>query len=144
MPPIPRRVRDIMTRDVRTIEPGTPVGEAYGLMLEHGFRHLVVVDHGKVVGMLSDRDVLKHMPPPSRASAAEQGRFASTPVRKMMSATVFSIEGAEPIETAVDLMLAEHISALVVTDPAERLEGVVTLVDLAKLLGWLIRGLPIG
>jgi acetoin utilization protein AcuB len=143
MAPLPRRVRDIMTQNPRTVAPGAHVSEAYSLMTEGGFRHVMVVEDGRVVGMLSDRDILRAMPPPSKSSSAEQGRFANSQVRSIMSQPAMSLPPEDPIENAVDMMLAEHISALAVVDASEKLLGVVTLVDVARLAAWLIRAQPL-
>lgn len=141
--PIPRLVRDIMTSKPTTVTPDTSVADAYLLMTEGAFRHLVVVSDGRPIGMLSDRDILRHMPPPSKWTQPEQGRFATEPVKSIMSSPVLSLSAKEPIETAVDVMLTEHVSALAVTDDDGRLCGVITLSDLSRFAGWLIRSLPI-
>jgi acetoin utilization protein AcuB len=141
--PIPRRVRDLMSQQPKTVTPATQVLEAVSLMTEGGFRHLVVVEGGAVVGMLSDRDILRQMPPPHRASPAEQGKFSTDEVRVLMTRPAITIGLDEPIEAAVDVMLAEHIGALPVIDAAQRLVGVITLVDLARFAGMLIRSLPV-
>ena len=52
-------VRDIMTTDVITVTPGHTIPQCMALMHKHGFRHLPVVDGGKVVGVLSVRDLLR-------------------------------------------------------------------------------------
>ncbi|HEX6209437.1 MAG TPA: CBS domain-containing protein [Methylomirabilota bacterium] len=50
-------VRDVMTRRLVTIGPETPCDEARRLMDEHRIRHLPVVAGGRLIGMVSDRDV---------------------------------------------------------------------------------------
>ena len=55
---VERRVRDLMTREVVTCGPETGMSEAEKLMDKHRIRHLPVVDGGKIVGMLSMRDVM--------------------------------------------------------------------------------------
>ena len=52
------RLADVMTADPRTIGPERSFGHALALMHEHGFRHLPVVDHGKVVGIVSARSAM--------------------------------------------------------------------------------------
>jgi CBS domain-containing protein len=52
-----RYVRDLMTREVVTCGPGSTMAEAEALMDKHRIRHLPVVDGGKLIGMLSIRDV---------------------------------------------------------------------------------------
>jgi CBS domain-containing protein len=46
-----------MTHDPKTVSPDTDAAEALRTMLDHGFRHLPVVENGKVVGMVSMRDL---------------------------------------------------------------------------------------
>ncbi len=53
-----RYVRDLMTRDVVTCGPSDTMIEAEGRMNKHKIRHLPVVDGGKLIGMLSIRDVI--------------------------------------------------------------------------------------
>ena len=55
---VERRVRDLMAREVVTCDPETSLSEAEKLMDKHRIRHLPVVDGGKIVGMLSMRDVM--------------------------------------------------------------------------------------
>ena len=52
------RVREWMTREPITVTPGTPAEDAARTMLEHGFRHLPVVDGEQTIGIVSLRDVL--------------------------------------------------------------------------------------
>jgi CBS domain-containing protein len=49
---------DVMTPAPQTITPDRPFGHALHMMFEGGFRHVPVVDHGKVVGIVSARDAL--------------------------------------------------------------------------------------
>ena len=53
------RVRQWMTSDPITASPDTPAAEAGRTMLEHGFRHLPVVENGRPVGIVSIRDVAR-------------------------------------------------------------------------------------
>ena len=48
----------VMTRSPRTISPEKPLGHALHMMYEGGFRHVPVVDHGRVVGVVSARDAV--------------------------------------------------------------------------------------
>jgi CBS domain-containing protein len=52
------RLEDVMTPAPQTIAPDRPFGHALHLMYEGGFRHVPVVDGGKLVGMVSARDAL--------------------------------------------------------------------------------------
>lgn len=52
------RVRDIMTKHVISCGPDQTMQHAQDLMREHHFRHLPVLEHGRIIGMLSIRDTL--------------------------------------------------------------------------------------
>jgi CBS domain-containing protein len=51
------RVEDVMVRDLVTIHPGTSLREAASVMTDKWIRHLPVIDQGKLVGILSQRDL---------------------------------------------------------------------------------------
>ncbi len=51
------RISEVMTKDVITVGPGSLLREAAKLMADHWIRHLPVVDNGKLVGVLSQRDL---------------------------------------------------------------------------------------
>jgi len=57
-PPESTRVADIMVRNVVTVEPSRSFAECLRVMHEHGFRHLPVMDKGKVTAVLSVRDLM--------------------------------------------------------------------------------------
>ena len=52
------RLREVMTRDPRTISPERPFGHALHIMYEGGFRHVPVVSDGRAIGVVSARDAL--------------------------------------------------------------------------------------
>ena len=53
-------VRDVMTKNVLTVTPNTVLSDATSLMMAHRIRRLPVVDNGKVVGVVSRRDLLQY------------------------------------------------------------------------------------
>ncbi len=55
------KVDDYVTKKVVACRPQTSVDDVFKTMQERGFRHMPVVDQGKVIGVLSIGDVLKHM-----------------------------------------------------------------------------------
>jgi IMP dehydrogenase len=66
--PTKTTVNEVMTRDVVAIEPTTTTGEAMAIMTERKCRHLPVVQGGKVIGVLSIGDLVRHL---SRAQEFE-------------------------------------------------------------------------
>ncbi len=136
------RVDDVMTRNPRTVTAGASLLAAYECMSEGNFRHLPVVDGRKAVGILSDRDVLRHMPPLSRApfDRAAHGDFLKRAVVEIMTQGPLSVPEGTSLEVAVELMLVNQVSAVLVVDDAEALRGILTMVDAAGVLLRLIRG----
>jgi len=113
-------VRDVMTRKVLTIGPETSCDEARRLMEQHRIRHLPVVAEGRLVGMVSDRDV---------RSAAAQTR--GTLAEKIMTGDPVTITPETRVEHAARLMLDGRFGSLPVTD-GQTLIGIVTYTDLLR------------
>jgi len=113
-------VRDVMTREVVTIGPETPCDEARRLMEEHRIRHLPVVDAGRLVGMLSDRDV--------RSVAVQSpGAVAG----RIMTPDPVTVTPQTRVEHAARLMLDARFGSLPVTE-GHTLVGIVTYTDLLR------------
>lgn len=112
------KVRDQMTRDVVTVPPQMPLGEARQLLAESHLRCLPVVEEGRLVGLLLQSD-------PRLASAR-----ADLPVQDVMAPATASIGPKVRIEQAARLMLEHDIRGLPVVDQEGTLLGVLTTTDL--------------
>jgi len=115
-------MRDVMTHRLVTIGPETSCDEARRLMDEHRIRHLPVVAEGRLVGMLSDRDV--------RSAAARASGIA---VGKVMTPDPVMVAPKTRVEHAARAMLARRFGALPVVDDGA-LVGIVTYTDLLEAL----------
>jgi CBS domain-containing protein len=75
------RVSDIMSRDPRTVEATATVGECMEIMINGHFRHLPVMDHGDLIGVLSIRDLVEKITDEHRTQVTDLrlqlGRLAS-------------------------------------------------------------------
>jgi acetoin utilization protein AcuB len=127
------RVREWMSPDPVTVSPSTSVREARHLMRYYGVRHLPVVDHDRVVGMLSDRDVRIDDSAldliAAAAAEADDATGASREVRLVMSAPVHVIGPDEAVEAAARAMLSWRVSALPVVNGEDHLLGLITTTD---------------
>lgn len=119
------RVQDVMSRDVKTIGPEETADSAYEAMRARGFHHLVVVENGRMVGVLSDRDLGG-----VRGVAAHKGQ----PVRALMTPSVVSVSPETPIRKVANLLRGRSIGCVPVVE-GERLVGIVTTSDLLTLVG---------
>ena len=112
-------VREVMTREVLTIGLETPCDKARHLLDEHRIRHLPVVAGGRLVGVLSDRDV--------RSAAAES---PGTVAGRIMTPDPVTVTPETRIEHAARLMLDARFGSLPVVDG--NLVGIVTYTDLLR------------
>jgi acetoin utilization protein AcuB len=115
-------VEQVMTTPVVMVTPETLAGQAWELLQEHHFRHLPVVRFGRLVGMVSDRDLRVARALADEPTVGDLGRVDVT-----------TVERDTPVEEASRLMLEQKIGALpVVQDGA--LVGIVTESDLFRML----------
>ncbi len=127
-------VKDSMTREVVVLSPETTAGEALALCRERRIRHLPVLEAGRLVGIVSDRDLRSAAPglgDPARASALEKIR-----VSEVMTRDVVTTRPDDPIEEAANRMREKRIGCLPVED--ERLVGILTSSDVMEALVQLI------
>jgi CBS domain-containing protein len=119
-------VRDILAKkgsQVFTIGQGATVREAATLMNEHKVGALVVTDDGRVVGMFSERDVLRRV-------VGERRDPDQTRVGEVMTTEVFCCTHETTIEEARGAMKNRRIRHLPVVDGDQRLHGLVSIGDL--------------
>jgi CBS domain-containing protein len=130
------KVKDRMTKNPATVRPEDGLKEAIWKM-EHGhFRHLPVVDeNGKLVGMLSDRDI--RLIRPSLAFTNKEDAMVQLWSISVQQAAVFdpiTIKQETTLKEAAELMLRWHVGGLPVVDDRERLVGMITYTDLLREL----------
>ena len=126
-------VKDVMHADVATVPPGAPLSEAFRLMRQRRIRHLAVVDDSALVGIVSDRDLKRALPPSASASSGLAPELAALPVERVMTRPVITTGPRVSVEEAGRVMISEKISALPVTEGG-RLVGIVTETDVVMLL----------
>lgn len=125
------RVRDAMTREVVTVGPETSAAEAWGLCRERNIRHLPVVESGRLVGLVSDRDLRDVSPP--RGSQDEENTLGWVRVRDIMSTELVTIHPLDTIEHAARDIYAHKFGCLPVVADGE-LVGIITSSDMMRTL----------
>lgn len=127
------RVTDVMQTNLRTIRGTDTVGEAISLLAESHVSGVPVVDdHGRLVGVLSNSDILEalaeHTDPESREAVFEQ-----TLVQEVMTPRPQTINPEATIRDAAQRMLYLEVHRLFVEQDG-RLIGVVSTTDLVRAL----------
>lgn len=138
-------VRDVMTAPAVSIAPKTALLDAALLLRGSATRHLPVVEGGRLVGLLTDRDLQRCAP--SRlipiTEDAYNEVFAKTMVERVMTRDPQTVSSAMPLQEAVTLMQQTKYGCLPVVDD-EMLVGILTRGDLIDALEKLLSGSPIG
>lgn len=128
-------VKERMTTPAMTVSPDTTFQEALKLMRDHKFRRLPVVDqNGKVVGIVSERDLLHASPSPATSLSVWEVNYLlwKLKVSDIMTHNVVTIDEDAPIEDAANLMVTRKIGGLPVVNAAGTLVGVITETDIFK------------
>jgi len=123
----------IMSNDVVTVSPDTALMELRQLLHKRGFHHLLVVDDaGQLIGMISDRDVLRAISPflDTSSESHRDVRTLGEPAREIMRADPITVTPHTTVEDAAHRLLDHSISALPVVDDSGQLIGIVTTKDL--------------
>jgi CBS domain-containing membrane protein len=131
---LPETVAELMTKKVVTIGENDSLAQ-----LEHGmqrfhFRHLPVVADGRLLGLVSHRDIL-HASASFLSDEAEHqnARILQQPASAIMQREVVTIRPHEPLLAAARLMWEAKLGCLPVTDDDNRLLGILTEADFIKL-----------
>ena len=139
------RVGEVMTRDVVSVTPETPIKDVAAMLVERGISGLPVCDaDGAVVGVLSEADLLvKQGGSPERsgglfawlvetASAPDLAKLRAHTAGEAMTAPAMTVEAASPVSEAARTMVSLGVNRLPVVEDG-RLVGIVTRADLVRL-----------
>lgn len=137
------KVRDLMTTPPTTVSPEMPVLEAQALMAKGRFRHLLVVEDGRLAGVITDRDIRLNLPSQATSLSVWELNYllARLTVGAVMTKTVVMVEPAREAVDAARLMLEHKIGSLAVTD-GDQLVGIVTESDFLRAFVLLAQPAP--
>lgn len=121
------RISEVLRRkghDVVTLTPETTVSELVTILIGHGIGAVVVRSgDGTIAGIVSERDVVRHL--------HSSGHLSGTEVREIMTATVYTCSPTDEIEQLARTMTTERVRHLPVLDDGE-LVGIVSIGDIVK------------
>ncbi len=123
-----------MVRDPVTIGPKAPVAEAEALLDAHRIRHLPVMDGGRLVGLITDRDIrLASMPRPRKEPYQRDALLGLIRVEQVMTPDPATASPDMSIAEAARRMLEHRYGGLPVVEEG-RVVGIITQGDLLKAL----------
>jgi acetoin utilization protein AcuB len=119
-----------------TMEPDRPVSAVYELLQAHQFRHVPIVDdEGRLVGIVTDRDLRSAHPSSVLGDAERQAalsQMAETPVSQIMTPNPVSISAGATLDDALFLLDRHRIGALPVVDDTGAVIGMFSIRDLMR------------
>jgi CBS domain-containing protein len=121
------RIADVMTRDLPTVEPGSPIREAARQMRERGVRALPVCEGNRLVGIVTDWDLARAL--------ADEGDPSDRPLGEFMSTDLVAASPDATFTEAAELMADRRVHHLLVRD-GDNLAGMLHLdVEWSELSG---------
>ena len=126
-------VRGLMTTSPITVGPETPVLDARQLMIDKRFRHVLIADGPKLLGIVTDRDIRLNLPSPATSLSVWEINYllARLTVASVMTKSLVTVSPRQDTREAALLMLDHKIGALPVVDGG-LLVGIITETDLLR------------
>jgi CBS domain-containing protein len=118
------RCRDIMTRDVTTCSPESNLREVADKMEDDDVGSIPVIENGRLIGLVTDRDIVCRV-------IAEGRDTRTTTAREAMTADLVTCTPDESIIEAIHKMGEHQIRRLPICDPGGRLQGFISISDIA-------------
>ena len=125
-PILPMVLKDVMITDVVQVPRNQTVREASNIMKSKGIGCIVVTDKGKILGIVTERDIIHKVVAPNHDAS-------KTLIEDLMTPNVISLDGSRPVEDAVDLMEQKKIKKLPIVE-GDKLVGIVTMTDMIRIL----------
>lgn len=136
------KVSEMMQHSVLTVTPDTSLAIGWRLMEDHHIRHLPVTADGRLVGLVTDRDIRRASPSatPLHTQAEITVYMGTTPIESCMTQDVITVSPEADIALATQKMLDGRFGCLPVL-AQHRLVGILTEIDLLR--GYLAGAVPI-
>ncbi len=127
-------IQDWMTKDVMTVDENTSLMRATRIMKENNIRRLPVVSHGKLIGIITDRDVKDASPSKTTSLDIHELYYllSEMKVKDVMTDTPLVLSGKDTLEKAALIMLNSRISGLPVVDDRSHLIGLLSETDVLR------------
>lgn len=127
-------IKDWMAKDVLTVDENTSLMRATRIMKENSIRRLPVVSHGKLIGIVTDRDVKDASPSKTTSLDIHELYYllSEMKVKDVMTPSPVTLQGNDSLEKAALIMLESKISGLPVVDKSDQLAGLVSETDILR------------
>lgn len=130
------RIKSIMSSDLVTVDIDDPLSKVKDIFDQHHFHHLIVIGHGKLLGVISDRDLLKAISP-NIGTAAEKPSDVATlnkRVHQIMTRKPFTLMADNTIIDAIALLNSKNVSCIPIVNATDKPIGIVTWRDILRVM----------
>lgn len=121
-----RNVQDVMTRNPATCAETSPVVEAAQLMEREGVGSIPVCENGKLVGIVTDRDIALRV-----VAGGRDPR--ETKIQDVMTRDPQAVGVDEPIDRVMEMMESRQVRRIPVIDGGGKLVGIIAQADIARM-----------
>jgi CBS domain-containing protein len=118
-------IKEVMTRDVRACEPNATVADAAKVMAQEDVGPVPIVEDGRLVGIVTDRDIVVRV-------VAEGRDPNATTVKEIASTDLVTVSPGDDLDEALKLLAERQVRRLPVVED-NRLVGIVAQADVARL-----------
>ncbi|MCG8672579.1 MAG: CBS domain-containing protein [Pseudomonadales bacterium] len=133
------QVESIMTEQVHTVAQSITLGELRKIFSQVNYHHLLVVENGQLLGVISDRDVLRMSSPylditgeDKAPLSAEDQELLDQTADSFMSKNLVTVLPDTLIDAAAILLLEHNISCLPILSEDDEVKGILTWKDMLK------------
>ena len=132
---IPKTVGELMTRKVVTISPSDTIAQIEEGMQRFRFRHMPVVEDGKLVGLVTHRDLLHALS--TTLSPVQDQRNAiirTQPAHRIMQKDLVTVRPDEPLLSVANSMWDRKLGCVLITEERDALVGILTEADFIRVV----------
>jgi acetoin utilization protein AcuB len=128
-------VENWMNPNVITVDVDDTMLDATKILKEHQIRHLPVLKSGKLVGIVTDRDLKRASPSDATSLAAHELLYivANIKVREIMTKNPITVPYNYTVEEAAEILMKHRISGMPVVDKEGRVVGTITQTDIFRV-----------
>ena len=121
-----RNCQDVMTKNPTTCQESSPVVDAAKLMEREGVGSIPVCEDGRLVGIVTDRDIALRV-----VASGRDPR--ETTIQDVMTRDVQSVAADAPIDRALEVMESRQVRRIPVIDGGGKLVGIIAQADIARM-----------
>jgi len=131
-----KKIKEVMNEEIHSVSPGERVVHARRILLDNDIARIPVLNEGKVVGIVSDREIAFAFAKIKKSFSLGQQhyRIRELLVKDVMKKNVVTMSEDATIKDTADLMIKQDIGCIPIVDNNDKIKGMVTRTDLLKKL----------